>query len=173
MSTYFQTARLLIRDFILEDAADLREILGDAETMKFSEEPYDLEKTEKFLSSFCIEKRGALAAVHKESGKMIGYILFNEQADAVYEIGWFFNRSFWGQGYAYEACGAVIDYGFNSLSAQRIFAETTDTNKSLRLMKKLGMHFEGVQSDKDENCGETPEQLHIYGLTFEQWKKHT
>jgi len=31
---YIETERLLIRDFMLEDAADLHEILGDDETME-------------------------------------------------------------------------------------------------------------------------------------------
>ena len=31
---YIETERIVIRDFLLEDAADLHEILGDAETME-------------------------------------------------------------------------------------------------------------------------------------------
>lgn len=34
-----QTARLTIRNFIPEDAADLYEILGDAQTMQYCEPP--------------------------------------------------------------------------------------------------------------------------------------
>lgn len=109
---YIETPRMIVRDFTLEDAADLQEILGDDETMKYCEPAYDFEKTEKFLTSFCIGRKGAVAAVHKESGKMIGYILFNEIDEGIYELGWFFNRSFWRQGYAYESCKAVIDYAF-------------------------------------------------------------
>ena len=62
-----ETERLTIRPFQKEDAQDLQEILGDRETMKFSESPYDPEKTTCFLLDFCIGKSGALAAVHKES----------------------------------------------------------------------------------------------------------
>ena len=75
---YIETPRMTICDFTLEDAADLQEILGDDETMKYCEPAYDFEKTQEFLTSFCIGRKGAVAAVHKESGKMIGYILFNE-----------------------------------------------------------------------------------------------
>lgn len=156
---YIETPRLIIRDFVTEDAADLHEILGDAETMEYCEAPYDFEKTKNFLSSFCIERRGAVAAVHKESGKMIGYILFKEIEADEYEMGWFINRAFWRQGYACEACRALIDYAFSEGKARRIFAETTDPVKSLSLMKKLGMLFEGVQS------GDT--ELYLYGLVKE------
>lgn len=114
---YIETPRMIIRDFTPEDAADLHEIFGDDETMENCELAYDFDKTEKFLISFCIERKGAVAAVHKESGKMMGYILFNEAYEGVYEMGWIYNRSFWRQGYAYESCRAVIDYAFGELNA--------------------------------------------------------
>ena len=66
---YIETPRMIVRDFIPEDAADLQEILGDDETMKYCKPAYDFEKTEKFLTSFCIGRKGAVAAVHKESNK--------------------------------------------------------------------------------------------------------
>lgn len=121
--SYLETPRMIIRDFISGDATDLYDILGDDEIMKNCEPAYDFERTKAFLTSFCMERKGAAAAVHKESGKMIGYILFNEQGEGVYEIGWFFNRSFWRQGYAYESCKAVLDYAFGVLNARKVFAE--------------------------------------------------
>ena len=62
-----QTARLTIRNFIPEDAADLYEILGDAQTMQYCEPPYDLAKTKQFLQSFCMEREGGLAAVDTQA----------------------------------------------------------------------------------------------------------
>lgn len=109
---YIETPRMIIRDFTPEDAADLHEIFGDDETMENCEPAYDFEKTKEFLTSFCIGRKGAVAAVHKESNKVIGYILFNEADEGVFEMGWFYNRSFWRQGYAYESCKAMIDYAF-------------------------------------------------------------
>jgi hypothetical protein len=93
-----ETQRMMIRSFTPEDAADLHEILGDDDTMEYCEPAYDFEKTKEFLHSFCIGRKGAVAAFHKESGKMVGYILFNELEKGVYEMGWFFNRRFWGAG---------------------------------------------------------------------------
>ena len=166
-----KTTRMLLRDFIPEDAADLQEILGDAEVMEFSEAPYDLEKTKAFLASFCIEKHGAVAAVHKESGKVIGYILFSEIEPDVYEMGWFFNRRFWRQGYAYESCKAVIDYAFSGLNVRKIVAETIDTRKSVALMEKLGMHPEGIQRNQTRDHQGNQAHLYIYGLLADDWRK--
>lgn len=168
---YIETPRMFIRKFIPEDADDLYDILGDAETMEKCEPAYDFEKTEKFLNSFCIGRNGALAAaVHKESGKMIGYILFNEFAADVYEIGWFYNRNYWRHGYAYESCKALIDYAFEELNACKIFAETIDTVKSVGLMRKLGMQLEDIQRDQTTDNNDQSADLYIYSILAEDRK---
>lgn len=167
---YIETPRMIIRGFIPEDAADLHEILGDAEVMENCEPAYSFEKTQSFLSSFCIARKGAVAAVHRENGKVIGYILFNKLDDGVCEMGWFFNRSFWRQGYAFESCRAVSNYAFRERKVHKIFAETIDTVKSARLAEKLGMRLEGIQrSQTKDNRGRWAD-LYIYGLLEEDWR---
>lgn len=168
---YIETPRMILRDFLPNDADDLYEILGDTETMFYCEPAYDLEKTQRFLTDFCIERKGAIAAIHRESGKLIGYILFHEINSGVYEIGWFFNRRFWGHGYACESCNAVIDYAFTMLNARKIFAETIDTTKSIPLMKKLGMKQEGIQFSQVTDPQGHPADLHLYGLLKSDWQR--
>lgn len=167
---HIETIRMIIRNFTPEDAADLHNIFGDDETMTNCESAYDFEKTEKFLTSFCIGRNGAVAAVHKESSKMIGYVLFNEFDEGVYEMGWIYNRRYWSQGYAYESCKAVIDYAFTELKAHKIFAETIDTVKSVGLMKKLGMQPEGIQRSQIKDIHGSWRDLYFYGLLREDWK---
>lgn len=167
---YIETPRMIIRDFVPGDAADLYEILGDNEAMENCEPAYDFEKTKEFLTSFCIGRKGAVAAVHKESGKMIGYILFNEYNEGVYEMGWFYNRSFWRQGYAYESCKAVIDNAFGELNAHKIFAEAIDAVKSVGLMKKLGMQLEGIQRSQTKDNHGNWADLYLYGLLKDDWR---
>ena len=113
-----ETPRMIIRDFIPEDAADLHEIFGDDETMKNCEPAYDFDKTKEFLTSFCIGRKGAVAAVHKESNKVIGYILFNEADEGVYEMGWIYNRSFWRQGIYGYGEAPLFGYGTGSGNTQ-------------------------------------------------------
>ena len=164
------TKRLTIRDFTETDAADLQEIFGDEETMANCEPAYDLAKTQAFLRSFCMEKHGAVAAVHRESGKLIGYILFNESDPGVYEMGWIFNRGYWRQGYAWEACRAVIDHAFGVMQAHKVFAEAIDPVKSVGLMKKLGMHLEGVQRSQTRDSAGNWADLYFYGLLENEWR---
>lgn len=165
---HIETQRILIRDFKPEDAADLYEILGDSETMAHCEPPYSFEKTKNFLAEFCIGRKGAFAAVHKESGKVVGYILFHAVEEAVYEIGWFFNKQYWGKGYACESCSQVIAYAFGELHAHKIFAESTDTAKSVPLMQKLGMRPEGIQRSHTRDNDGNWADLYLYGLLKEE-----
>ncbi len=68
---YIETDRMVIRDFTMGDINDLHDIFGDDETMKNCEPAYTVEKTADFLRKFCIEKRDAVAAVHKDTNKVI------------------------------------------------------------------------------------------------------
>ena len=163
-----ETPRLLIRRFKPSDLADLHEILSDAETMRFCEPPYDLAKTDSFLRDFCIARQGALAAVDKASGKVIGYILFNPCGDGDFEAGWFINRGFWRQGYAYEAMSWIFERAFSD-GAVRIFAETIDPVKSVGLMKKLGMKLCEVQKGAAKDTGGKVCDMYVYEIRREDF----
>lgn len=167
---YFETERLVIRDFQTGDLSDLHEILGDGETMKYCEPAYDIGKTEKFLREFCIGKNCAFAAALKDSGKVIGYLLFKPYGEPdIYELGWIFNRCFWRLGYAYEAVSALIKYGFSQMSIHKFFAETIDPAKSVGLMRKLGMKPEGVQRKQVKDMNGNWADLYLYGLLKEDF----
>ena len=165
-----ETPRLVIRRFQQDDLQDLYEILSDPETMRFCELPYDLAKTEAFLRDFCIKRQGALAAVEKDSGKVIGYILFNSCGDREFEAGWFFNRSFWRRGYAYEAMSAVFERAFSG-DAVCIFAETIDTVRSVGLMEKLGMKLCEVQKNAAKDLDGKTCDMYLYEMLREDFVK--
>ena len=161
------TERLIIRDFRAEDAPELQEILGDGETMAHCEPPYTPAQTEALLRDFCMGRHGAVAAALRDTDRVIGYILFHETEEDVYEIGWFFNRRYWRQGYAYEACRAVLDEAFDTLHAHRVFAETTDGVKSLGLMRRLGLRPEGLQRSHTREPDGRWADMHLCGLLAE------
>ena len=161
---HLETERLIIRDFKLSDIDDLYEIFSDDEVMEYIEPVYDRNKTLNFLKEFCIEHKGAFACVNKENEKVIGYIIFNEYEDKVYELGWIFNKEYWGKGYAYESCDAVIKYAFSEMKIHKIFSETVDNIKSVNLMKKLGMQLEGIQKSHTTDNHGNWKDVYLYGL---------
>ena len=143
---YLNTQRLIIRDYAQQDLKDLLDIFSDPEVMKYSEPVYDEPRTKQLLDHF-MDKPIAYGAVLRDTGKLIGHILFHQlpgEEDGIYEIGWFFNRNYWRQGFAFEACTALIDHGFRELGLHKICAETIDPAASVNLMQKLGMRHEGT-----------------------------
>jgi ribosomal-protein-alanine N-acetyltransferase len=55
------------------------------------------------------------------------------------------NRNHWGKGYATEAVGAAITFGFTSLGLERIEALVMlDNPASAHVLEKVGMRYEGV-----------------------------
>jgi len=169
---YLETERMVLREFTMDDFVDFHEIFSDSEVMKYTEPPYDMEKSRAFLREFCIEQdpKGGFAAVLKETGKVIGYILFCSVDDPeIYEIGWIFNKNYWRKGYAYEICSHLIKYGFEELELHKICAEAIDTDKSVSLMKKLGMQLEGTQKKHTKNNEGLWQDLHWYAILGEDY----
>ena len=83
-----ETERTGVRHFLESDFDDLHEIFSNPLVMENTEAPYDKDKTRAFLNGFCIKMKRALAVVHKEDDKVIGYLLFSDSLEEdVYELG--------------------------------------------------------------------------------------
>ena len=90
----------------------------------------------KFLTLITSERDGLVGAVS----------LHNNAAHRRGELGFWVGLPFWNRGYATEASGALLDFGFNELDLNRIQARHMTRNPSSgRVMEKLGMKPEGIQ----------------------------
>ncbi len=90
------------------------------------------------------------AIIDRESRRMIGTCGFTkiDAPNNCAEIGYVLNPDFQGRGFATEAARRVLEFGFNELCMHRIEARFMQGNDaSLRVMEKLGMHFEGYHKD--------------------------
>jgi len=80
------------------------------------------------------------------------------------ELGFITDRTFWGEGLAYEALQAVIDHAAQQLRLRRLSARTHLGNvRSVRLLEKLGFQEEGVLRGHVERGGERRDCL-MFGL---------
>jgi RimJ/RimL family protein N-acetyltransferase len=168
---YLKTERLVLREFTMDDLADLHEILSDPLVMEYCEPPYDLAKSEKFLREFCVEldPKRAFAVELKSTGKVIGYVLWGApDYPEIVEAGWFFNQNYWRQGYAFEALTAMLRYGFEEQNLHKVFAETTDGVRSVGVMHKLGMRDEGVHRQASKS-GDGWQDLYWFGILAEDY----
>ena len=91
----------------------------------------------------------------KDGGEPIGVcgILYRGSLD-VSDVGCAFLPGYWRQGFAYEAAGAVIEYGRANLGLERIVGLTSEENvASIKLLEKLGMKFEMTVKMSAEDPG--------------------
>ena len=162
-----ETERLILRRYKKEDLQDLFECLSDKDVVEH--EPY---KTMTFDEAkgnleWRIGTEEMIAVELKSSHKMIGNVYLGKRDFEALEIGYVFNRNYWGNGYAAESCKALIQRAFSN-GIHRIYAECDPRNKnSWKLLEALGFrreaHFRrNVYFWKDENGKPIWKDTYIY-----------
>lgn len=127
--TIAETDRLILRRYKEDDLQDLFEYLSDMEVVKYEPyKPLTFDETKENLA-WRIGTDEMAAVELKNSHKMIGNVYLGKRDFEALEIGYVFNRNYWGQGYAAESCRALIQQAFSN-GIHRIFAECDPRNES-------------------------------------------
>lgn len=172
------TDRLTLRRFTPDDWRDLYEYLSDEEVVKY--EPYHAftEEACKKEAARRSDDPAFRAVCLKETGKLIGNLYFARQKPdefLTWELGYVFNRGYWGKGYAAESCKRLLAHGFASLGARRIIAMCNPENaNSWHLLVRLGMRREAhlkqsVYFKYDELGSPIWLDTYAYALLKEEW----
>lgn len=144
-----ETERLLIREFTEDDVEEFGKIITDKETMKFFPSPYKKGDVIKWIR-FCIESYRSLghsfwAVIRKKDNRFLGDCGITIQSidgEKLPEVGYHFNKEFWGKGYATEAAKACIEYGFKNFNYPSLYSYMTkDNTPSQCVAKRAGMEF--------------------------------
>lgn len=137
-----ETNRLILRRYTSDDLSDLYEYLSDEEVVKFEPyKPMSLEETKDNLN-WRIGTDEMIAVELKETHKMIGNIYLGKRDFNSLELGYVFNRRYWGKGYAKESCEAIIQRSFQN-GVHRIYAECDPKNiNSWKLLESIGFERE-------------------------------
>ena len=147
-----QTARLTLRPLAMSDAADVQRLAGAAEIARDTlriPHPYPEGAAEEWLGFHQKELHEtdevAFAIVIRDSNEFAGVIGMVPKPFDTAEIGYWIGVPYWGRGYATEAAGAIIRYGFTERGFNRIEAAHFARNPaSGRVMEKNGMRFEAL-----------------------------
>lgn len=166
-----KTNRLFLRPIAVSDAPALFEARGDAEVMRYWDWPAqkDVAAVERIFAEHVPELASETtrwwAVALSPDGPAIGECDLSEidRHHGRAEVGFLFARRHWGNGYAREAMERVIDYGFNELKLERLWARFHEGNDaSKRLLEKLGFACEGRLRSHITRDGERRDCL-IYG----------
>lgn len=151
-----ETERLILRRYQQEDLQDLYEYLSDIKVVEYEPyKPLTFDETKENLR-WRIGTDEMIAVELKNSHKMIGNVYMGKREFETLEMGYVFNRNYWGHGYAAESCRTLIRQAFSN-GIHRIYAECDPLNeRSWKLLEALGFQREAyfrknVYFWKDEN----------------------
>ncbi len=127
-----QTARLLLRPFEAGDAGQIAAHIGDLDVARWLTRvphPYDTDNSRNFIERNA--DKPLVFAVEAE-GTLVGCMSIDE------ELGYWFGKPFWGQGYATEAARAVVAAYFAEHDAPLTSGYIPGNVASCNVLTKLG-----------------------------------
>ncbi len=173
-----ETERLLLRPFALSDAPRVQQLADDfaiADTTLNVPHPYEDGMAEEWISNHQQQyEKGELvnfAITLKGESSLIGAIglVIGEKYKRA-ELGYWIGEKYWNCGYCTEAGRAVINFGFQQLDLNKIFAHYFSRNPaSGKVLEKLGMVREGSLREHVLK-GEKFEDLEAYGILRADWE---
>lgn len=147
MKIVLETPRLVLREFVSDDADALARVLSDPETMRYYPAPFDRAGVEDWsgrnLRRYEQDGHGLWAIELKSTGEMIGdcgITLQEVDGELLPEIGYHLRRDMRRQGYATEAARPCRDHGFARLKTDFLISLIGPENvPSRRVAERNGM----------------------------------
>src|SRR4030095_3221708 len=153
MNVVIETERLLLRTFTEDDAALLFELNIDPEVTRYTHDAMtDLSQAKKvldevILTQYALYNHGRWAVLQKSNLQFAGWCGLKcvpERQEI--DLGYRFEKIFWGKGFATEAAFACLPYGFNRLGFQKIVGRALPENlASIRVLEKCGLRYVGEE----------------------------
>jgi RimJ/RimL family protein N-acetyltransferase len=146
---FARTPRLLLRPGFPEDAPALAAAIADeaiVRNLATSPWPYRMRDAEAFLASPRDPVLPSLLIFERTSGapQLAGSCGLGRWPSGAVEMGYWIARPFWGQGFATEACAALVDIartlGLSNLEGSHFL----DNPASARVLEKLGFEPLGI-----------------------------
>ncbi len=177
--TQLTTERLHLREFTVDDWPFVFAYQNDPRYLRYYPWESRSQRDAKSFVQMLVDQRHErprtklqLAIVRKERGGVIGNCGIRNNAVNSHEadIGYELAPEQWGYGYASEAAGIIVAYGFEQLQLHRIYAECiADNLASAHVLGKLGFRLEGRLRHKQRFKGRYWDVL-VYGLLRDEWR---
>ncbi|MCC6371467.1 MAG: GNAT family N-acetyltransferase [Bacteroidia bacterium] len=143
------TQRLILREWIQEDAQQLYALNNDVEVLKYTGDlPFaNLEAAETLIRQYDQYRKcgyGRWAVLDRNTGDFLGWCGLKYSTDKhETDVGFRFHKKHWNKGYATEATMASIKQGFQKYELQKIVGRAMNANlASINVLKKCGLQFE-------------------------------
>lgn len=150
--THLSTERLLLRPLKMTDAPTIQRLAGDEAIARYTlhiPHPYLNGAAEEFIAhtqeNLASGEAYTFAIIRCEDERLLGATGMSIHQHDKAEIGYWMGVPYWGQGYMTEAVMRLIQFGFEDLKLNRIYATYfVENGASRRVMEKAGMYYEGT-----------------------------
>ncbi|QTA82778.1 GNAT domain-containing protein [Desulfonema limicola] len=168
----FNTDRLTLRPFSRDDAENVQRLAGRKQIASKTipiPHPYELHMAYEWIGTHnqLFEKGEVVnfAVTHRLEKYLVGCVGLNiNKKYEMAELGYWIGIEYWGNGYCTEASKKVLEYGFETLNLNRIFAYHFGSNPaSGRVMEKIGMKYEGFLRQAIKKWGKFEDSV-VYGV---------
>ena len=134
--------------------------------------PYTLSDAQAFIKRTEEESPAHTFGIVNQENQLYGVIGLVPNDD-VYrigsELGYWIGEPYWGLGIASRAVAQMIQYGFDKLQLQRIYAGVFDFNQaSMRVLEKNGFIREGIRRKAVIKNGQIHDEHH-YAILRDQY----
>lgn len=169
-----ETQRLVLRAYRASDVDDVVAYASDEAFSRYLPAvpfPYAHTDAVTFLATTALLDASVHAswAIECERQAIGGISLRIERDSQRASLGYGMGQCWWGRGITTEAARAVVAYGFDTLSLERISATANARNiGSQRVMQHLGMTHEGTLRSHRIARGERVDEV-WYGLLRDEW----
>ena len=150
MKTILETDRLLLREYVENDAEAFFRLNSDPEVLRFvPDKPLlNVEQARQILIDHPIADYrkygfGRGACILKSTGEQIGFagLKYLEEFGEI-DVAFRLMRTHWGLGLATEAALASVRFGFADLDLKRIIGLVMPENiASVRVLEKIGLRY--------------------------------
>ena len=176
------TPRLSLRDFLPGDWPAVLSYQQDPRYLRFYPwESRSAPDVRAFVDMFVNEqseqprRRFQLAITLADDGQLMGTCGIRQNPGNEWEadIGYELSPDFWGNGYATEAAGAMVDFGFAHLGLHRISSWCIAENiQSVHVLERLGFRREG-HLRRNEYFKRRWWDTLLFALLVDEWRTST
>lgn len=154
MDTIIETDRLILRGFLHSDIDGMFELDSDPEVHKYlGNRPLTCKEQvipiiNSIRQQYIDNGTGRFAIVDKKTNAFIGWAGIKFETELTnnhknyYDLGYRLIRKYWGKGIGTESAMASLDYAFNTLKLEEVYAAAhLDNVGSNKILQKIGMNL--------------------------------
>lgn len=165
MKIFKETERFILREILPEDADGMFELDSDPEVHRYlGNRPLTSKSQAVDIIQFIRQQYadhgiGRWAIIDKKTTEFIGWTGLKFVTDLTNnhqnycDLGYRLRKKYWGQGIAAETAIASLDYAFETLKLEEVFAAASCENEaSNKILRKVGLNFIEIFYFEDIKC---------------------